>query len=62
MDMDAADSNAFASAAKETQGIIPRAAAFIFDEMRRRVEEAEESGLKPPEFKLSCTFLEVRPH
>lgn len=45
---------------EDEQGIIPRAVHQLFEGIQRRRTEAQESGLHPPEFKVSAQFLEVR--
>ena len=44
---------------EETVGIIPRAVRQLFKGISNRQEEARESGLPLPEFKVSAQFLEL---
>ncbi|KAM9443868.1 kinesin-like protein KIF21B isoform 1-T1 [Clarias gariepinus] len=44
---------------EDEQGIIPRAVHQLFEGIQRRRTEAQESGLHPPEFKVSAQFLEL---
>lgn len=45
---------------EDEQGIIPRAVRQLFQGIQRRRTKAQESGVHPPEFKVSAQFLEVR--
>ena len=40
-------------------GIIPRAVKQLYEGIARRQDEARESGIPIPEFKVSATFLEL---
>jgi kinesin family protein 4/21/27 len=44
---------------EENVGIVPRAVKQLFNGITKRQEEARESGLPPPEFKVSAQFLEL---
>ena len=44
---------------EDTVGIIPRAVRQLFNGISKRQEDARESGLPPPEFKVSAQFLEL---
>ena len=40
-------------------GIIPRAVRHLFDGIQMRVDEAKESNVTAPEFKVSAQFMEL---
>lgn len=43
----------------EQVGIIPRAIHHLFDGIRNRINQAQENGLLPPEFKVTTQFMEL---
>uniref|UniRef100_A0A3Q2P050 Kinesin-like protein KIF21B n=1 Tax=Fundulus heteroclitus TaxID=8078 RepID=A0A3Q2P050_FUNHE len=43
----------------QEQGIIPRAVHHLFEGIQSRRERAQETGIQPPEFKVSAQFLEL---
>lgn len=47
------------SLSQQEQGIIPRAVHQLFEGIQSRRDQAEETGIQPPEFKVSAQFLEV---
>ena len=48
-----------AASSEETIGIVPRAVKQLFEGINKRQNEARESGIPPPEFKVSAQFLEL---
>lgn len=44
---------------EEERGIIPRAVQQLFQGIQQRRNAAQNSGIQPPEFKVSAQFLEV---
>ncbi|XP_063049460.1 kinesin-like protein KIF21B [Engraulis encrasicolus] len=47
------------SVCDEERGIIPRAVRQLFNGIQRRRDDAQSSGIQPPEFKVSAQFLEL---
>lgn len=47
------------SLGQHEQGIIPRAVHQLFQGIQSRRARAQETGIQPPEFKVSAQFLEV---
>lgn len=43
----------------EQLGIIPRAIHHLFDGMHNKIQNAQESGNLPPEFKVTAQFMEL---
>ncbi|XP_043977332.1 kinesin-like protein KIF21B isoform X3 [Gambusia affinis] len=43
----------------QDQGIIPRAVHQLFEGIQNRRDRAQETGIQPPEFKVSAQFLEL---
>uniref|UniRef100_A0A3P9N2R5 Kinesin-like protein KIF21B n=1 Tax=Poecilia reticulata TaxID=8081 RepID=A0A3P9N2R5_POERE len=43
----------------QEQGIIPRAVHQLFEGIQSRRDRAQETGIQPPEFKVSAQFLEL---
>ncbi|XP_038153999.1 kinesin-like protein KIF21B isoform X3 [Cyprinodon tularosa] len=47
------------SLSQQEQGIIPRAVHQLFEGIQSRRQRAKETGIQPPDFKVSAQFLEL---